>query len=112
MVQDNIDWAEYFKHIKSVCPWSNTAYQKGEIKIKVWDGEWEHLGDNKAIVYIVKNTNRRRLKKLCRKLDNSLEYVWLWSEPRYGDYAAPTHVLVQQDRIELAQARVNIGYYD
>jgi hypothetical protein len=112
MIKDNIDWAAYFDSIKPVCPWSAAAWKKSEIKITQWTCEWEHLGNNQAIVYIVPNYNRRRLKKLCSKLDTSLEYEWLWSEPRYGKHAAPTHILIQQDRRKLFDLRFDIGYYD
>jgi len=112
VVAEKVDWLEYFDKIKKVCPWSYTAYKKGEIKIRSWDGEWEHLGNNQAIVYIVKNANRRRLKKLCKQLDTSLEYEWLWSEPTNGPFASPIPILIQQDRRKLFDARFNTGYYD
>ena len=112
MIQDNIDWPAYFNKIKPVCPWSAAAWKKSEIKITQWTGVWEHLGDNQAIVYIVPNYNRRRLKKLCKKLNTSLQYEWLWSEPRYGEYAAPTHILIQQDRRKLFDLRFETVDYD
>jgi len=108
----DINWLEYFEHIKKVCPWSYAAYKKGQVKIREWDGEWEHLNKNQALVYIVKNTNRRRLKKLCKKLDLSEDYKWLWSEPKYGEYASPCYILIQQDRVQLYEARLSINYYD
>ena len=112
MVKDDSNWEAYFDSIKPVCPWSAAAWKKGEIKITQWHGEWEHLDHNQAIVYIVSNYNRRRLKKLCRKLGTSLQYEWLWSEPRYGINAAPAHILIQQDRRKLFDLRFDIGYYD
>ena len=112
MAEENVNWSKYFDHIKSVCPWSYAAYKKGEIKIKEWSGVSEDLGNYQAIVYIVPNTTRRRLKKLCRKLDSSLEYEWLWSEPTNGDYASPVHILIQQDRRKLFDLRFDTGYYD
>ena len=112
MVKDDINWEAYFDSIKPVCPWSAAAWKKGEIKVTKWRGEWEHLENNQAIVYIVPNYNRRRLKKLCSKLDVSLEYEWLWSEPRYGKHAAPAHILIQQDKRKLFDLRFDIGYYD
>src|SRR5210317_388911 len=112
MLTFDIDWDQYFKDIRPVCPWSYTAWKKNQIKIKEWTGEWEHLNDYQAIVYIVPNINRRRLKKLCKRVNVVPKYVWLWSEPSYGDYAGPVHILIQQDREKLYEARLSIGYYD
>ena len=106
------DWSKYFEHIKPVCPWSGAAWKKGEIKVRPWNGEIEELENNQAIIYICKGYNRRRLKKLCKKLNTSLQYEWLWSEPRYGEYAAPAHILIQQDRRKLFDLRFDTGYYN
>jgi len=112
VAEEKVDWEAYFKKIKPVCPWSYVAYKKGQIKITKWQGNPDLLGDNQAIVYIVPNTNRRRLKKLAQKLDTSLEYEWLWSEPTNGDYASPIPILIQQDRRKLFDLRFDTGYYD
>jgi hypothetical protein len=112
VAEEKVDWSAYFDSIKPVCPWSAAAWKKAEIKVTRWSGEWEHLDNNQAIVYIVPNYNRRRLKKLCSKLDTSLQYEWLWSDPKYGPYAAPMHILIQQDRRKLFDLRFNIGYYN
>ncbi len=112
MAEEKVDWSAYFDHIKSVCPWAYAAYKKQEIKITEWSGKVDQLENYQAIVYIVPNINRRRLKKLAKKLDTSLEYEFLWSEPTNGDYASPVHILIQQNRRKLFDARFNIGYYD
>ena len=106
------DWAEYFQKIKPECPWSLAAWKKNEIKIIQWAGEWEHLGDNQAIVYTFKDINRRRLKKLCKQLNVSYEYEWLWSEPKYGKFGSPVPILIQQDRRTLFDLRFDTGYYN
>lgn len=98
------NWDAYFNLIKPVCPWSYTAWQNGEIKITKWQGVWQPLDQYQAIVYTV-NLNRRRLKKLCARLDESKEYEWLWSEPRYGKWASPEPILIQQDRKYLNDIR-------
>ena len=64
-----VNWEQYFQHIRPVCPWSGAAYRKGEIKFVKWTGEIEPLGENQAIVYICEKYNRRRLKKLHKKID-------------------------------------------
>lgn len=104
---EDVNWSEYFEHIKPVCPWSYSAWRKGEIKITTWQGEWQHLGKYQAIIYVV-NLNRRRLKKLCSKLDESQQYEWLWSEPTYGKWASPIPILIQQDRKQLNDIRNNL----
>ena len=106
-----VNWAEYFQHIKPVCPWSSAAHKKGEIKFVEWSGELEPLGDNQAIVYICENYNRRRLKKLHKKLDTG-EYEMLWSEPTNGPNASPIPVIIQQDKRKLFNLRFDTGYYD
>ena len=107
-----VNWEEYFQHIKPVCPWSGAALKKGELKITQWSGEIEPLGNNQAIVYICPNYNRRRLKKLCKKLNLSYEYEWLWSEPKYGKFGSPIPILIQQDRRKLFDLRYDQGYYN
>ena len=106
-----VNWEKYFQHIKPVCPWSGAALKKGELKITQWSGEIEPLGNNQAIVYICANYNRRRLKKLHKKLDKG-DYEWLWSEPTNGPNASPVPVLIQQDKRKLFDLRFDTGYYD
>lgn len=98
------NWHKYFEHIRKQCPWSWAAWQKGQIEICEWHGHWLHLGEYEARVYVT-DLNRRRLKKLCGKLDVSEEYEWLWSEPRYGKYASPVPILIQQYRAKLEEIR-------
>lgn len=107
-----MDWTQYFEHIKPVCPWSGAAWKKGEIKIREWTGEIEDLSSNQAIIYICKGYNRRRLKKLCKKISTSEIYEWLWSEPTHGDYASPLPILIQQDKRKLFDLRFDTGFYD
>ena len=112
MVESSIIWTKYFNHIKPVCHWSGSAWKKGEIKVRHWNGDIEEIGSNQAIIYICKGYNRRRLKKLCKKIDISLQYEWLWSEPTHGDYASPIPILIQQDKRKLFDLRFDTGFYD
>ena len=111
MSSTEVDWKKYFEHIKPVCPWSGAALKKGEIKFVDWSGELEPLGKNQAIVYICKNYNRRRLKKLHKKLDTG-EFEILWSDPNNGPNGAPVPVIIQQDKRMLFDLRFDIGYYN
>ena len=106
-----VNWEQYFQHIKPVCPWSGAAHKKGEIKFVEWSGELEPLGNNQAIVYICKKYNRRLLKKLHKKLDTG-EFEILWSEPTNGPNGAPIPVIIQQDKRKLFDLRFDTGYYD
>lgn len=99
----SVDWTEYFSRIKSVCPWSYSAWSKNKIEITRWQGQALPLGDLEARVYIV-DTTRRRLKKLAKQLDHG-DCEWLWSEPNYGVYGTPLPVLIQQSRQRLNDIR-------
>jgi hypothetical protein len=101
-----VNWEEYFYSIKKQCPWSWAAWQQGQILVRR-QGQPQALGEYQAIVY-VSNLNRRRLKKLCAKLNTSKEYEWLWSHPSYGAYGTPKPCLIQQDRSVLDEIRARI----
>lgn len=94
-----VDWCQYFEKIRSVCPWSRSAWSANKIKIRKWNGEIERLNDLQAIVYLV-NYNPRRLKKLADRLNTNDEiYEWLWSHPQGGgEHSTPQACLIQQDR--------------
>ena len=101
-----VNWEEYFYSIKKQCPWSWAAWQQGQILVRR-QGQPQALGEYQAIVY-VSNLNRRRLKKLCAKLNTSKECEWLWSHPSYGAYGTPKPCLIQQDRSVLDEIRARI----
>jgi hypothetical protein len=102
----SVDWGLYFNKIKQQCPWSYAAWQRGQILVRNL-GQPQALGDYQAIVY-VSSLNRRRLKKLCAKLNTSKEYEWLWSHPGYGSYATDVPCLIQQNRQVLDEIRAKI----
>lgn len=101
-----VDWELYFRSIKKQCPWSYAAWLQGQILVRRLD-QPQALGEYQAIVY-VSSLNRRRLKKLCVKLNTSEECEWLWSHPSYGPYATPVPCLIQQNRRVLDQIRAKI----
>ena len=102
----SVDWEQYFYSIKRQCPWSYAAWQQGEILVRRL-GQPQPLGEYQAIVY-VSGLNRRKLKKLCAKLNTSKECEWLWSHPTYGPYATPLPCLIQQNRQVLDEIRAKI----
>jgi hypothetical protein len=104
----HVNWEEYFYSIKQQCPWSYSAWQRGEISIQRWRGCPEPLEHFQARIYTV-DLNRRRLKKLAGKLDQDQQCEWLWSEPTYGRWATAVPVLIQQDRHKLNEIRQQLN---
>jgi hypothetical protein len=100
----DVDWGSYFLSIQKQCPWSIVAWSKGKIDIAQWSGKVLDLDVYRARVYVVKNINRRRLKKIAKLLDEG-SCEWLWSYPGYGQFATPVPVLIQQNRQELTTIR-------
>ncbi len=98
----NVDWTEYFTRIQRMCPWSYSAWQRGEIDI-VTTPTIRPLGQFQARIYVLDLT-RRRLKKLCQQRDLGQD-EWLWSEPSHGAYGTPVACLIQQDRARLSSLR-------
>ena len=99
----SVDWLEYFKSIRSECPWSYSAYQKGLIDIVDYEGVRLPLGDYSARMYIV-NAPDATVEALAASWDQG-EDEWLFSYPGYGDYATPVKVLIQQNRQQLNHLR-------
>jgi hypothetical protein len=103
----DVNWGEYFHSIQTQCPWSFIAWNKGKIDIQSWQGLTPALDVYRARVYTVKNINKRRLKKIAKKLDVG-ECEWLWSYPGYGPHATPVAVLIQQSRAQLNAIRKHL----
>ena len=101
-----VNWAEYFKSIKAVCPWSLPAYLNDQIDIVNYKGYRLALEPPlKARVYIC-DLNQRRLKKLATEYENiDKQNEWLWSHPRYLNNSAPVPILIQQNRQYLNEMR-------
>jgi hypothetical protein len=102
----SVDWSSYFKHIRTECPWSYSAYTRGLIDIVHYKGDILPLGPYQARVYIV-DLDAVQVEALAKALDYGLD-EWLFSYPGYGDWATPTAVLIQQNRAELNQIRAAI----
>jgi hypothetical protein len=105
-VDAEVDWATYFDSIRTVCPWSAPAYNKGKIAIQVWKGRPEELNGNLAIVYIHKNASARLLKKIMNRMNSARPAEeWLFSHPKYKGHSTEVPVLIQQDHALLSKAR-------
>jgi hypothetical protein len=103
----SVDWREYFKSIRTECPWSYKADQQGLIDITSWKGEVIPLGDYQARVYLIEASNQE-VEALASALDHG-EDEWLFSYPGYGLYATPVAVLIQQNRQQLTNLRTQLG---
>ncbi len=99
----SVDWANYFKSIRTECPWSQQAYQQGLIDIKVWTGNVHSLDNFEARVYII-DVADQEVEALAKALDHG-EDEWLFSYPGYGEFATPVKVLIQQNRRRLTELR-------
>jgi hypothetical protein len=99
----SVNWYDYFKSIRSECPWSYSAYTKGLIDIVEYQGQRIPLGRYQARMYVV-NAPDATVEALAASWDQG-EDEWLFSYPGYGDYATPVKVLIQQNRAQLNQLR-------
>lgn len=105
----SVNWYAYFKSIRQQCPWSYSAYVKGQISIVEYQGVKLPLGNMQARMYIVQAPDSV-VQALAEAFDYSDERdEWLYSYPGYGPYATPVSVLIQQDRQQLAKLRSQIG---
>ena len=104
-----VDWYQYFKSIRTECPWSYSAWQKGLIDVKPYTGEILPLGQYQARVYTVLDP-KQSVELLAAALDHG-EDEWLYSFPGYGPYATPVPVLIQQNHQQLTQLRQQLDQY-
>lgn len=105
----SVDWWAYFKSIRTECPWSYVAYNKGQIDIVDYEGVQLPLGNYTARMYVVNAPN-----SIVESLAQGFDYIdteceWLYSYPGYGDYATPVKVLIQQNRQQLNDKRKEIA---
>jgi hypothetical protein len=102
-----VDWSEYFRSIRKVCPWSLGSYLKGQIEIVEYQGFRRVLELPLVARVYVCDLNQRRLKKLANNYEISdKENEWFWSHPRYLNHSAPVPCLIQQNRKFLAEQRL------
>lgn len=99
----DVNWYQYFKSIRVECPWSYSAYVKGQIHIVDYNGQILPLGNYQARVYLV-NAPNETLEALAASFDHG-EDEWLFSYPGFGPYAAPVPILIQQNRQRLRELR-------
>lgn len=103
----SVDWAKYFKSIRTECPWSYSAFQQGQIDICEYTGKVMPLGNYQARIYTM-TTSTAEVAAICAALDYG-EDEWLFSYPGYGPFATPVSVLIQQNRARLQDLRSKLG---
>lgn len=102
------NWQDYFYSIRTVCPWSYSAWKRNKIGIVSWTGAVKDLEDLEARVYVY-HTKPRLLKKVEQRLNDEREHEeWLHSHPSFGVNATPVPVLIQQSRIGLENIRKSL----
>ena len=105
----SVNWYDYFKSIRTECPWSYHAYLKGLIDIRIYEGRRLPLGNYSARMYVVTAPDAT-VTALAQGLDyDDPECEWLYSYPGYGEFATPVSVLIQQSRSELKKLRTSLG---
>ena len=103
---DNQLWQDYFNSIKSVCPWSGPAYQKGLIDIvECMTFVYKPLDGMLARVYLLPYAPNK-LKRLTQKMMYEYEEEeWLWGHPQYERYSPPRPCVIQQNHQYLEDIR-------
>lgn len=109
-LEEEVDWAEYFHKIRSVCPWSLAAWRRGLIDITDYSQGIKPLGDFHARVYVL-DLKPKAVKKIADDLDHrDTVCEWLWSHPQGGGaYSAPRPCIIQQDSKWLQELREKIN---
>ena len=111
MADVEVNWNQYFESIKSVCPWSNSAFRQDKITITTWHSQISELGEKEACVYIAPKHNPRQLKKMCDRFNKQRpDEEWLWSHPRFGYNSTPVPCFIQQHRDILENIRKNTKF--
>lgn len=101
-----VNWDNYFQSIKSVCPWSLSAWRSREIHIINWRSHILELDSYQARIYIAPKHNPRQLKKMSDRFNQERpNEEWLWSHPSFGYHSTPVPVFIQQDRAKLMHIR-------
>lgn len=110
MADAEVNWCKYFEDIKTVCPWSWSAWQTGAIEITHWHSQVKELKNYKARLYIAPNHKPRQLKKICDRLNRQRQHEeWLWSHPDFAHNSTPQPTFIQQNRQDLEKARESVN---
>lgn len=107
--KSNTVWNDYFHKIKSVCPWSLSAWKRDQILITTWKQGIQPLQHYQAVMYLHPNASARQLKKLEAQLNTQYsEYEFLHSHPVHKHLSTPIPCIIQQHSEHLAKLRANL----
>ena len=115
-VEDKSIWFQYFRSIRTVCPWSYKSYLEGKIKIIPFDRDFMKLTEANwaqqpwdALVYVVDDLTLDEIDDIVAQENDCQEKCeYLWSHPSYtkgGNKQAPYPIIIQQDRAKLMELR-------
>jgi len=100
-------WLDYFKSIRSVCPWSFPAYNKSQIEILPFF-DYRPLGGLLARVYIY-TLSSQELEHMMELLNEQYpQEEWFFSHPSEGGHSAPYPCLIQQSHAYLENIRKDL----
>lgn len=123
-----VNWLEYYKGIRSVCPWSYRSYiMGGIITIPYTSSNFDTFAtvfkncksedgiQTDCFVYVCPDKSPQWLEakvKECQSVDKWNDSEWLYSTPDDDDEgnATPVPVIIQQRKAQLAQLREQVGY--
>ena len=104
-----VDWADYYARIKSVCPWSYKAFMNDKILVwksphntmKTISGTFDST-DYEAFVYVFDNATPKELDAKVIEMNayrpNS-EFLWSHPQADSGDgNSTDVPVIIQQDK--------------
>ena len=101
-------WAEYFKSIQPVCPWSLSAYRQNKLKFVEGCTPILELEEYEAIIYFEEFTPKQLEAIVDQLNDIYAEYEFFWSHPLEGGNSAPQACIIQQDYAKIEQIRQKI----
>lgn len=97
-------WLDYFKSIRSVCPWSYPAYTKSQIEI-LPNFDYKPLGKYLARVYIYELTSSELEQMMEHLNEHYPQEEWFFSHPSEGGHSSPYPCLIQQSHQHLQTIR-------
>jgi hypothetical protein len=104
--QEADKWFDYFTLIRGVCPWSYSAYRKGEIDFQNYNKDYtpQPLTQQARIVLCPGKKIRWLKKRAEHFMELDPQNEWLYSHPNYPK-GAPVPCLIQQDQARLDSLR-------
>lgn len=120
--QQEVNWLEYFKGIKHLCPWSLKSYMNNRIlhvrfprtEELTWCGIFYYVGSYDAVLFEYESSvDISQLYAITEKIENQYnDLIAFWSHPDEKDNNTPVPCVIVQDRQTLTDLRKKVGYND